>query len=584
MPPFYCPAKMMKTRMEHAVNDDTRSFLPTTKEEVTRLGWDALDVVILSADAYVDHPAFAHALIGRYLTSLGLRVGIIPQPEWKSKDAFTTLGKPRMFFAVAPGNLDSMVALYTAQRKIRGEDAYSEGGEQGRRPYLPSVVYAQRAREAYKDVPIIVGGIEASLRRVTHYDFYKDTLAPSALITGKADMLVFGMGEAPLQEIVTRAKKGCAITGMRDIPGTAVPVGAKGKDTLPHHIRIPSHEEAIADKNAFLALTRTILEHADYRSGKALFHEVGSRGVFLNPPAPPISSDALDAVYALPFTRRAHPRYTKRVPALATVEHSITSHRGCYGGCSFCAITLHQGRTVTSRSEASVIAEVHRMTKARAKPIVITDVGGPSANMYGTRCARGGDVVCTRRSCLVPAICPHLSRSQDAYRALLRAVHAHAKVKRVYVNSGFRYDLLLDDVPFIQEIVTRYTQGHLSVAPEHADADVLALMGKPPFAQYEAFARIFARVAKEEGVDYYLVPYLMVGHPGADEKAEAYLVRVLQKMGVRVEQVQEFLPTPMTLSTAMYYAHRDPLTGEDVAVERKGSVKKRWKARLIGHF
>ncbi|MDD5067313.1 MAG: YgiQ family radical SAM protein [bacterium] len=556
-------------------------FLPLTREEAVRLGWRELDVILVSADAYADHPAFGAALIGRYLESLGLAVGIIPQPDWRSTGDFTRLGRPKLFFGVTAGNLDSMVSLYTAQRKIRSDDPYSENGRPGKRPYLPSLVYTNRLKEAFPGIPVILGGIEASLRRIAHYDYYTDTVRPSLLLDAKADLLVYGNAEKPLSELVMRLKKGERIEEIKDIRGTVIPVKQKEKQKACFGQLLPSYEEVKKEKERFRDMTRLLAENLNPYQAKVLYQETGTQAVLVNPPSLPLTSEELDVIYELPFTRKAHPVYKKGIPGLKVVENSIAAHRGCYGGCNFCSLFLHQGKTIQSRSISSIQKEVRSLRK-QGHSIVITDIGGPTANMYGTFCRdKEKQKSCTRRSCLYPRICSSLNVSSGKYRELLKTIRDMEGVKAVFINSGIRYDLALLNPDFMDELVQYHTPGQLSIAPEHSVASVLQVMGKPLINLYDEFSRIFYNKCKKANKKQYLIPYFITGHPGADEGTEEELGQYLQKNRIRVEQIQEFYPTPMSLSTAIYHTGLDVFSARRINSEKKLSMKKHWKALLI---
>lgn len=562
------------------------NFLPTTISEAKRRGWDELDVIIVSADAYVDHPAFAAAIIGRFLESPGLRVGIIPQPDWRGTADFKALGRPRLFFGVTAGNLDSMVALYTSQRKIRSDDPYSEGGTAGMKPYLPSIVYTNRLKEIYKGVPVVLGGIEASLRRIAHFDFYTGKVRPSLLIDSKADMLVYGNGEAPLKEIVARFKRGQKIPNMTDIPGTAIPVGKSSRKTIlsgREAVIIPAYEDAVGDKDKFLLMTRIIADNLNPFSARPLFQSTGNRGVLVNPPAKPLSAKELDGIYELPFCRKAHPRYKAKIPALSIVETSIVSHRGCYGGCSFCALALHQGRFIQSRSTKSIEKEAMNIAdNSRDGEVTITNVGGPTANMYGTGCRdKQLQGSCRRTSCLYPNICKNLDTSHGEFRKVLGQLRKNKKIKHVFVNSGIRYDLALMDRAFIDELARHYTPGQLSAAPEHSVEELLCLMGKPDIRKFEEFAAAFNGAGKKAGKKQYIIPYFIIGFPGASEATERALAEYIRRNRITVEQIQEFYPTPMSIATAIYYTGKDPFTGKSVKVEKRLGIIKRWKKMIV---
>lgn len=557
-----------------------RRFLVFEPDEVPEGG---LDVVIVTADAYVDHPSFGAALVGRYLESLGLSVGIISQPDWRSPEDFRRLGRPRLFFGVTAGNLDSMVALYTANRKPRSEDAYSPGGRPGRRPYLPTVVYTQRLKQAFPGVPVVLGGLEASLRRVAHYDHYTDTVRRSVLLDAKADLLVYGHAEAPLRELVAALRAGADFRSLPAIRGTAVPVHLAG--AADGAVELPAFEEVRNDAAAFREMTRVLLAETNPWTARTLVQRDGKGspgGVVVRPPAFPLSTDELDRVYGLPFVRRPHPSYQEEIPAWRTVRFSVTAHRGCFGGCSFCGLGLHHGKFVQSRSAASVLEEVRRLVEESAsRGVVVTDIGGPTANMYGMA---GRDPVrcrsCGRRSCLVPSVCPNLDvRAQRRYLDLLAEAASLPGVKAVYVNSGVRFDLALEVGGVVEGLVEGHVQGHLSTAPEHSHPEVLRLMNKPSWERFLEFRRRFLEVCRRKGREYYCVPYLIVGHPGADDATERHLAESLRKERIVVEQVQEFYPLPMTLSAMMYRCGTD-LEGRPVAVERRMSRRREWKRSL----
>ncbi len=560
---------------------ESKLFLATTIAEAKKLGYTELDVILISADAYVDHPAFAAAIIGRYLKSLGLRVGIIPQPDWRNPEELQVCQKPRLFFGVTAGNLDSMVALYTAQRKIRSDDPYSENGLNSKRPYLPTIIYTNLLKNLYKGVPVIIGGIEASLRRLSHYDFYQNKLRPSILLDSKADLLVYGHGESPLKEIVSRLESGQTVQDLKNIRGTVVPVNQNDKNSLENMITLPSHEEVKNSKETFNKMLLTVTNNMNPYCASTLYQEVGTRGVLVNPPALPLTTKELDSIYELPFTRQPHPRYKQGIPALEVVRYSITSHRGCYGGCSFCSLYLHQGKFIQDRSPESIIKELNNLSKAKDKKINITDVGGPSANMYGTFCQNSkAKTKCKKRSCLFPTICKHLNYHSSHYRQLLERIKNHQQVSNVYINSGIRTDLALLNKDFMTDLIQFHTQGHLSVAPEHVVQEILTLMGKPHIQDFEQFMQQFYKLSAKINKKQYIIPYFMIGHPGATEATEKALICFIKNNKIKVKQVQEFYPTPMSLSTAMYYTELDPFTNKPIYVEKKLGVKKRLKEEI----
>lgn len=555
------------------------NFLPTSIEEAKSLGIKEFDVIIVTADAYVDHPSFSAAIIGRYLQSLGLDVGIISQPNWRSTNDFTSLGRPRLFFGVTAGNLDSMVSLYTAQRKIRSDDPYSENGKGRNRPYLPTVVYTNRIKEAYKGVPVIIGGIEASLRRIAHYDYYTDKVRPSILLDSKADILVYGNGEFPLKEIVGNLRSGISLNDMKDIRGTAVIVKGSEKSNLPTQIQwMPSYEEVSKSKTSFSRMTALFFLNLNPYCSTALYQETGSRGVMINPPAFPMNTVDIDAIYALGFKRQAHPMYKGRIPALDMIKFSITAHRGCYGGCSFCSLYVHQGKIVQSRSLESIKKEIAGIASEEGRSVVVTDVGGPTANMYGTYCRdKKTERKCKRKSCLYPSVCSKLNFSADNYLELLKKIRVLKYVKQVYINSGIRADLALVQDGFIEELTRCYTQGQLSVAPEHCEPSVLKVMNKPGIEIYDNFSKIFYSKCKKSKNNYFLSSYFIVGHPGADESTEKILKKYMNKQGIPASQIQEFYPTPSTVATSIYHTGQDPFSGDKVTVEKRPGQKKRWK-------
>jgi uncharacterized radical SAM protein YgiQ len=557
-------------------------FLPTTQTEARLLGYKELDVIIVSADDYVDHPAFGMAIIGRFLKDLGLQVGIIPRPDWRHDQDWMMLGRPRLFFAVTAGNLDSMVALYTSARKIRSQDAYAEGGVAGKRPYLPTIVYTNKLKQLFKGVPVVIGGIEASLRRLAHYDYYRDKVCPPILLSAKADMLIYGNAERPLRELVNRLCSGQSLASIRDVRGTAIPINMRDRSGLIDVESLPSAEEVTSDPDAFNAMTKTIHQHLNPHTARPLYQAYGTRGVLVNPPAFPLSTEELDAIYDLNFTRKQHPRYNKAIPALATVANSITAHRGCYGGCSFCAIALHQGKDLQMRSIASIQREILSMYQITGKPIVITDIGGPSANMYGNTCRDIEEQKqCKRRSCLYPSICKQLNTSHRVYRELLCEVRQMAEVKKVYINSGIRCDLAVCAENFVEDLARYHVQGKLSVAPEHSDPNVLRYATKPDLSTYDKFGQIFTQASQQAAKTQTLSPYFIVGLPGEDEIAAQNLARYIAMHHIESEQIQEFYPTPMSIASAMYYTQKHPFSGKPVHIEKRQRVRRERKQSAV---
>jgi len=559
-----------------------------TPDEVAGRGWDLVDVVFVTGDAYVDHPSFAAAILGRWLEAAGWRVAVLSQPDWRSCDAWRAFGRPRICFAVSAGNMDSMVNHYTANRKRRNDDAYSPGGAIGRRPDRATLAYCQRAREAYPGVPIVAGGIEASLRRLAHYDYWSDTVRRSIVMDAKPDLLVYGMGERTLGEIVRRLAAGEPVEQLRDLRGVAYRLGAS--QSLPDEsvasIALPSYEEVAADKRAFVEMTRLAHRETNPHCARRLTQAHGRETVVVNPPPMPLATEEMDAIYGLPFTRRPHPSYgAARIPAWEMIKDSIQIMRGCFGGCTFCSLTAHQGRIIQSRSEQSILAEIDRVADMQrgGSPATITDLGGPTANMYRMGCSRP-DVErrCRRSSCLYPRICKLLRTDHGPLIRLLNAARRRGGIQQIFVASGVRMDLAQRSKAYISHLARFHTGGHLKVAPEHVDPGVLRLMGKPPVECFEAFAREFLEVsARAAGRRQYLVPYFMAGHPGSTLASMLEVALFLKRTGYRVQQVQEFLPGPFDVATCMYYTGIDPATGREVYVARGLRERRLQKALLL---
>ena len=565
-------------------------FIPTTREEVAKRGWSELDVIFVSGDAYIDHPAFGVPLLARWLEKHGFRVGIIAQPDWRSKEAFMTLGCPRLCFAVSAGAMDSMVAHYTPARKLRHDDAYTPGNSHGSRPNRATIIYTSRLKEAYRDVPVIIGGIEASLRRFVHYDFWEDKVRRSIIFDAKADLLVYGMAEQSLLEVVGRLNSGEQIQDIRTVRGTCR-IAAKSEciDIFPlagveDLLEIPSYEDVSADKALFAEAFRLASREQNPASARTIFQRHGDRSLVSNPPSQPLTEAEMDAIYALPFEKAPHPSYREPIPAWEQIKTSITSHRGCFGGCAFCAIAMHQGRTIQSRSENSVVAEVRALTDKAWFHGSISDVGGPTANMYGLSCGdAAAGKVCRRASCLFPKICKHLVSNDTRSVALLRKVRGMEGVKHVAVSSGVRYDLLERQQAYFQELVGHHVSGLLKVAPEHFSEHVTALMRKPGRKAFESFLRRFRDESERVGKRQQVVPYLISGHPGCTLADMLELALTLRDLGFRVEQVQDFTPTPGSLSTCMFHTGIDPENGKPVYVPRSDKEKGLQKALLLWH-
>ncbi len=538
--------------------------------------------MLVTGDAYVDHPGFGAAVIGRWLEAHGYTVGIIAQPSWDGPDAFRALGAPRLFFGVTAGNMDSVVNGITSAGKRRNDDAYSPGGQAGLRPLRASIAYTARIRQACPGVPVVLGGVEASLRRLAHYDYQQRKVRGSILLDSKADLLVFGMGEQAALEIARRLAAGGGIEACRDIPGVAFPVGAKAPLPSEDPIELPSLEAIQQDPKALAQATWLAHQNAEPLSARPLLQRHGDRAVWCNPPAQALEPDALDKVYELPFALAPHPSYDQPVPAFASVDASLTVTRGCGGGCAFCAIALHQGRQVVSRSPESVLREARHLAARPGFRGTITDVGGPTANLYGLACAsEGARERCRRPSCLHPRRCQHFLGDAHAYARLLDEVTRVRGVNHVFVGSGLRHELLLEDPGFIRRLAARHVSGRLTVAPEHIDPAVLSLMRKPPIAALERFTEMFEQACQAQGKQHILMPYLLAAHPGAGPDEAIAMSLYLKRQGIKPRQVQLFLPTPGTMATAMFHSGIDPATGRTVAVARSDQERARHRALLF---
>ena len=553
-------------------------FLPTTKKELDIRGWDTADVILFSADAYVDHPSFGAAVIGRTLEAAGYRVAIVPQPDWHGdfRD-FKKLGRPRLFFGVAPGCMDSMVNKYTANRRLRSEDAYSPDGRHDMRPEYPTIVYTHILKQLYPDVPVVLGGIEASMRRLTHYDYWQDKLRPSILCDSHADMIIYGMGEKPVLELCRRMDEGFSIDSINDIPQT-VYIAPKGNVPLSSadDIVLNSHETCLQDKRAEAENYRHIEEESNKMHASRLLQDVGDNTVVVNPPYPPMTTEELDASFDLPYTRQPHPKYKgKRIPAYDMIKFSVNIHRGCFGGCAFCTISAHQGKFIACRSKESILREVKKVAEMPDFKGNLSDLGGPSANMYGMggrnkkACEK-----CARPSCIHPQICPNLNTDHSKLIDIYRAVDALPEIRHSYIGSGVRYDLLLhrskdeatnrSAAEYTKELIEHHVSGRLKVAPEHVADSVLNLMRKPSFQQFRDFKRIFDRINAECHLRQQIIPYFISSHPGCREEDMAELAAITKNLDFHLEQVQDFTPTPMTISTETWYTGYDPYTLQSV--------------------
>ncbi len=569
-------------------------FLPTTRADMSERGIEQLDILIITGDAYVDHPAFGPVLIARFLEGRGFKVGLIAQPNWQSPADIARMGRPKLFVGVTAGNLDSMLNKLTAQKKMRSEDQYSPGGRTEARPNRASIVYSNLCRQAFPGLPIVLGGIEASLRRIAHYDYWSDSVRRSILLDAKADLLVFGMGERAAWEIAKRLAEGEPVAALTDVRGTAhVKKNPDAWQAIANEpsrfvrdgktVVLPSYEEVCADKQAFATMSRLFQFETNAHNGRSILQVHGKEAVFFNPPALPLVESEMDDLYDLPFSRKPHPDYAgQRIPAYDTVKESIVTMRGCFGGCTFCSITEHEGRIIQSRSANSVLREVRQLSRMSGFSGTISDVGGPTANMYKMACKdERTESACRRLSCVHPGVCENLKTDHQPLIDLLRQVRAEKGVKRVFIASGIRYDLAERSPEFIAELAKHHTGGQVSVAPEHSNPDVLKKMKKPGIEVYERFAQAFCQASEAAGKDQYLVPYFITGHPGSTLGDTIELALYLKRQNLRPRQIQDFIPTPMAIATAMYYTGIDPLSNEAVYTARDMREKRMMKALIF---
>jgi len=578
------------------VKEETKTkaiFLPTTRKEVEALGWDHPDVIIFSGDAYIDHPSFGPAVIGRVIEDEGLRVAIVPQPNWKDdlRD-FRKLGVPKYFFGVTAGNMDSMVNHYTAAKRLRSDDAYTPGGKSGFRPDYPTIVYSRILKGLYPDVPVVIGGIEASMRRLTHYDYWKDKLETSVLVSSGADTLIYGMGEQPVRELIRLILKGIPFGSLTTIPQTVI---VKGKEfTLPvnnkwNDVVLNSYEDCLSDKKLYAANFAVFEKESNKIKAARLIEPSGEINVIVNPPFPAMTEDEADRTFDLPFVRVPHPRYINKgaIPAYEMIKFSVNIHRGCFGGCSFCAIAAHQGKQIVRRSEKSIISEIEKIKDLPGFTGYLSDLGGPSANMFAMK-GRNYNLclTCSRPSCIWPDVCRNLKTDHSELTELYRKVNKIPGIKKAFIGSGIRYDLLFpewnkkagkSENEYLRELIVGHVSGRLKVAPEHTSQDVLFLMRKSPFSLFRKLKQQFERTTARYGFKYQVVPYFISGHPGSTDKEMAELAGEVRSLGIKPEQVQDFTPTPMTLSTTMYYCGFDPYTGKKVYVARKVGEKRKQK-------
>ncbi len=581
-------------------------FLPTTRAEMAALSWDSCDIIVVTGDGYIDHPSFGMALIGRLLEAQGFRVGIIAQPDWKSAEDFRRLGQPNLYFGITAGNMDSMVNRYTADRKIRSDDAYTPGGAPDQRPDHAVTVYAQRAREAYKNAPIVIGGIEASLRRIAHFDYWSETVKRSVLVDSKADLLLFGNAERALIELTHRLAKGTPINEIRDLRGTAFMAPAdstpgpdwqeaNGRKSVSEraltYVRLPAYEEVKADRISYAEASRLFHLESNPGNARALVQRHGSRDLWLNPPPMPLSTAEMDHVFGLPYARAPHPSYgAAKIPAWEMIRFSINIMRGCFGGCTFCSITEHEGRIIQSRSEESILHEIEAIRdKTPGFTGVVSDLGGPTANMYRMACKDARiEVACRRLSCVYPDICENLGTDHGPLIHLYRSARQVPGVKRILIGSGLRYDLAVRSPEYVKELVAHHVGGYLKIAPEHTEAGPLSKMMKPGMGSYDKFKRMFEAASQAAGKEQYLIPYFIAAHPGTTDEDMLELALWLKRNDFRLDQVQTFLPTPLAIATGMWHTGKNPLRrvskdSEEVAVVRGGRQRKLQKAFLRYH-
>ena len=559
---------------------DLKAYLPTTKKELLLRGWDEVDVIIFSGDAYIDHPAFGAAVIGRVLEHAGYKVAIVPQPDWRGDHRdFTKLGRPRLFFAITAGSMDSMVNHYTAAKRLRSDDAYTPEGKAGMRPDYCTITYSNILRQLYPDVPIVIGGIEASMRRLTHYDYWSDKLMPSILVDSKADILVYGMGEKQVLAIAKRLANSAQSTvdsvQLHDIPQTAYLTKQYQLSTV--NCQLHSHEAALKSKRAHAENFRLIETESNKINAATIIQPIGDQYVVVNPPYPTMSTEELDAIYDLPFMYHPHPKYkNKHIPAYEMIRFSVCMHRGCFGACSFCTIAAHQGKQITSRSEESILQQIDKLKDLPDWKGYLSDLGGPSANMYGMH---GKDMTlcekCARPSCLYPAICKNLNQDFAPLLHIYKQVNKLPYIKKAFVGSGIRYDLMSE--AYGKELIENHVSGRLKVAPEHTSSEVLKLMRKPAWQEYEKFHHFFEKVNQEAGLRQQLIPYFISSHPGCTNKDMQQLAEQCKRLNYRPEQVQDFTPTPMTLATTMFYTGLNPYTMENVYVAKTKEEKDKQK-------
>lgn len=608
------PTNIFSYRKFWAKRFGNAPVLPMSRYEMEDLGWDSCDIILVTGDAYIDHPSFGMALIGRLLEAQGFRVGIISQPNWKNPENFKILGKPNLFFGVTSGNMDSMVNHYTSDKKIRTDDAYTPNGEPDKRPNRAVIVYSNRCREAYPDVPIVLGGIEASLRRLAHYDYWSDQVRRSILPDSKADILLYGNAERALVELAHRLAKRENIENITDLRGSAImrktvpdnyseinatsinysekPETSQNENqNINYVIRLPSYEQVKTDCILFAHASRLTYLETNPLNAKALIQAHGDRDVWVNPPPQPLTTTELDGIYDLPYSRQPHPSYDKTpIPAYEMIRHSVTIMRGCFGGCTFCSITLHEGRIIQNRSPESILQEIEKIRdEVPGFTGVISDIGGPTANMYHLKCCNSkAQSLCKKLSCVYPDICKNMSTNHSDLIKLYRRARTLAGIKKVLVSSGVRYDLAIKSPEYVKELVCHHVGGYLKIAPEHICDGPLSKMMKPGISAYKNFKELFEKFSKEAGKEQYLIPYFIAAHPGTTDEDMVELAVWLKTNDYRLDKVQNFLPTPMTLATTMYYSGRNPLKNIDknepkVVIPKSGKSRRFHKALLRYH-
>lgn len=583
------PTNLFSYRKYWAARFGTAPVLPMSRKEMDDLGWESCDIILVTGDAYVDHPSFGMALIGRLLEAQGFRVGIISQPAWQCADPFKILGKPNLFFGITSGNMDSMVNKYTADRKVRSDDAYTPNAEPNKRPDRAVIVYAQRCREAFSNTPIIIGGIEASLRRIAHYDYWSDTVRRSVLVDSKADILLYGNAERAIVDIAHRLAKGEEISTIINLRGTAII--RKDIEAKENFIRLPSYDEVKNDFVKYAEASRTLHLETNPGNARALVQSHSDREVWINPPPLPLTTKELDYIYELPYSRKLHPVYgDAKIPAEEMIRHSVTIMRGCFGGCTFCSLTVHEGRIIQNRSEESVLREIEEIRDhAPNFTGIISDLGGPTANMYRLKCRDSNiESACRKLSCVYPTICKNMQTNHDDLIHLYREARALPGIKKILIGSGVRYDLAIKSPEYVKELVTHHVGGYLKIAPEHIARGPLSKMLKPSIETYDEFKKLFDQFSCEADKEQYLIPYFIAAHPGTTDEDMLELALWLKKNNFRLDKVQNFLPTPMTLATAMYHTGKNPLLkvdndSEEVFIPKKGKTRQLHKAFLRYH-